>query len=81
MPYKDPEKTKEYQRRYRKLNPDKRNRNEYARAYRTKNADRINIQRRILYIERRDVVLAGNKRWRDSNPDKVLESRRRDWVG
>jgi len=52
MPFKDPERRKEYLREYRKTHPDKRNRREYARNWRRRNKESYNAYQRA-YCKKR----------------------------
>ena len=66
---------REYLRRYREDNRDKRL--EYARRYHEGNRDKVREYRRRYYEENRDKELECQRRYHEENRDKVRERKRR----
>jgi len=67
MPFKDPEKRREYHRRYYST-PE---RKAIARQYRTANKEKITARKREHYLANRESVLASHRRWRQNNPEAL----------
>ena len=72
MPFKDPEKEKEYKKEYRLKNKDK------IKKYYQENKDKIKEQQKIYRQENKDKIKEQNKQYRQENKDKIKEYRQNE---
>ncbi len=71
MPYKDPEKAREWKRKWRKANPEKER--EHYRKYYAKNREKKLENRREYYAENRAKERERNRKYKEANREKNRE--------
>jgi len=75
MPYKDPEKGREFARKSYAENPEKKR--EANRKYRTENPEKAHETARKSYAKNREKRLKANRKYRAENPEKAHETARK----
>lgn len=74
MPYKDPEKLKEYRKEYYQKNKDKLN--EKHKNYRNQNQEKIKEKKKEYYGQNKDKAKEYGKNYRNQNQEKIKEYRK-----
>jgi hypothetical protein len=75
MPYKDPEKRREHDRKWYAENPEKKR--EYGRKRRAENPEKKREYDRKWYAENREKAREYRRKWRAENPEKKREYARK----
>ena len=79
MPYKDPQKRIEYERRWREKNRERWL--DIARKARHKRKDKARVESKLWAKSNPDKILAATKKWQEANPEKVRAARKRWYEG
>tara|TARA_R110002096_G_scaffold258381_1_gene451931 strand:+ start:111 stop:764 length:654 start_codon:yes stop_codon:yes gene_type:complete len=75
MPYKDPEKAREFNRKWRAANPEKQR--EYHKKYRAANPEKLKETKKKWYAANPEKGREANRKWRAANPEKKKELNRK----
>jgi len=71
MPYKDPEKAKEANHRYRVEHREELR--EKKKQYRLRNKDKIKEKKRLYYLKNKEKIDARNKEWNRKNKERIAD--------
>jgi hypothetical protein len=74
MPYKDPEKAKQYYKQYNFKRKDKQK--EYGKQYYVNNTEKIKKKNSKWYFDNKEKTLKRHKEWRSINKNKIREKKK-----
>ena len=80
MPYKDPQKYKEYQKQYRMRPENIERKREVGIKYRQENREVLTLKQKKKYEDNKEEILQRQKLYRDNNAKEISSRRKKIWT-